>query len=131
MKKYSAIFICLIVFVLTNCYLAKAPYAFKGDTLNSFYVVDTLFDTALSKATETAIEMGWKIGETDHEGGTFSAATVGTMFDGSVTTMSFIITKEADGRLKCTISLKSSRGNQTVIDEFKSSCGKKVKISES
>ncbi len=130
MKKIVVFLICLAVLAGSGCYVAKLGYGIKGDTVNSFYVVDTPFETAFAKATETAIEKGLMIANSDQAGGRFSAVNQGTAFGAEVTTMSFLITKETDGRLKCTISLKSSLSNQDRIDDFKAAYGKKVKISE-
>ena len=130
MKKFSALLVCLGVLDLSGCYMAKVAYMVKGETVNSFYVVDTSFETAFAKATETVIEKGMTIVNSNQAGGTFYAQNPGTAFGGEFTTMNFIITKETEARLKCTISLKSSLGNQTAIDDFKTAYGKKVKISE-
>jgi len=128
MKKIMVFLICLAVLAGSGCYVAKLAYTVKGETVDSFYVVDTPFDTAFAKATETAIEKGMNIQNSNQAGGTFMAINPGTAFGGEFTTMNFLVTKEADGKLKCTISLKSSLGNQTAIDDFKAAYGKKVKI---
>jgi len=115
---------------LAGCYMQKVAYMVKGETVRTFYVVDTPFDVAFSKALETALEKGLTVGASDKNAGTFGAAYPGTAFGGTVTTMNFLLQKESDARLKCTISLKSSKSNEAVIEDFKAAYGKKVKISE-
>jgi len=128
MKKLA--YVLLLCVFLGSCYMQKVAYMVKKDTVVSFYVVDTSFDVAFSKALETALEKGLTVGASDKAGGTFGAVYPGTAFGGTVTTMSFLLTRESDTKLKCTISLKSSKSNQSVIDDFKAAYAKKVKISE-
>ena len=104
-------------------------YIVKKETVNSFYIVDTPFDIAFSKAVETAMEMKLTIVNSDKNGGTF-LAMVNSPFAGEVTNMNFILMKESDTKLKCILSVKSSKGNQATIDDFKAAYSKKVKISE-
>lgn len=129
MKKYLVMIICLFVISVNACYMQKMAYYVKKDTVGHFNVLDTPIDVAFSKATETVIEQGMTISSSDKGNNSFIAIYPGTMFGGVVTTMNFILIKESETSLKCTISIRSSKGNQTAIDEFKAGYGKKVKIS--
>lgn len=130
MKKCFVMTICLLVLFVNACYVQKIAYFVKKDTVGHFLIVDTPMDVAFSKATETVIEQGMTISSSDKANNSFIAVYPGTMFGGVVTTMNFILTKESESSLKCTISIRSSKGNQQAIDEFKAKYGMKVKISE-
>lgn len=110
--------------------MAKLTYALKGETVAYFYVEDASFDAAYSAAVATAIEKGMTIVTSDKNGGTLYAQYPGTAFGGEITTLNLLLAKESDSRLKCTLSVKSSRRNQAAIDDFKSVFAKKVKISD-
>lgn len=122
--------ISLLVLSVNACYMKTIAYMVKRDTVSHFFVVDTPFDVAYSKAAETVIEQGLNISTSDKANGSFMAMSPTTAFGGLVTTINFILTKESESNLKCTISIKSSKANQKAIDEFKTAYGKKVKISE-
>lgn len=128
MKNSYLASICFMVILMNACYMKTMPLMMKKDTVSHFFIQDTPFDLAFSKAAETVVERGMTITNSDKDNGSLYASYPVTMF-GEMTNMNLVFVQESETLIKCTISLKSSKANKKAIDEFVAAYGKKVKIS--
>ncbi len=122
----------LVVLSITGC--GDILQMVRSGGIKNFTITGVEYDEAFSKALRAAMEIGFEVSpfggtSPDKSSGTFSVSRSRGSGFVETTTMNFLLEKGTQGRLSFLVRVESSKGSESVIDEFVAAYGKYVKIS--
>jgi hypothetical protein len=115
--------VCMSVGGLVGC--ANEMALLRPGTVKTFTVQNADYDTAFTYAVQTAKELRYKIGYEDKSKGRFTSDR--GLGYGESSYLWVEVKKVPTGNVSITLDVKSSKGSETIIQEFMTAYNRQVK----